>query len=134
MASENGVLAKLASLRQNFLAAIEDARVEFVGKIKTLREEYLNQVVDATLKDPRISEVERTLGSLILQPQPQPPAVPTPAAATAGMVPIGQSSNPEKFPMKRFRAIYGTCPNCNSPLWEPQAKFCSQCACPLEEL
>lgn len=131
MTQENGALAKLVNLRQNFLTAVQEARVEFVNRIKTLREEYLNQVVDAALGDPKLSELERALGSLM--PQPQPPVAPRPAV-TADMIPIGQSGNPEKFPMKRFRGVYGSCPNCNSPLWEPQAKFCSQCAYPLDEL
>lgn len=128
MTSENGVLAKLAILRQNFLSAVDEARTQFVGQIKALREDYLSQVVDATLGDPRLSEVEKALGSWTPQattvPPPQPPA-PNPS----GMIPL-----PEKWPMKGKRtAIYGACPNCNAPIWEPQAKFCSQCAYPFVE-
>ncbi len=141
MASENGIVAKLVSLRQAFLASVEEARSQFVGRIKEARENYLSQVVDVTLGDPRLSDVERALSSWNEQPpviQPPPVTGTNTPAATAGMVQIGQSGVPEKFPMKRHRtafpAVYGTCPSCNSPIWEPQAKFCSQCAFPLEDL
>ena len=129
LTSENGILAKLATLRQNFLSGVDEARTQFVTRIKTLREDYLSQVVDATLGDPKLSEVERALGSW--NPAAAV-AVPSQASAPppAGMVPL-----PEKWPKKgqRFVNIYGSCPNCNSPIYEPQAKFCSQCAFPLDE-
>jgi hypothetical protein len=135
LASENGngVVAKLVSLRQGFLASVEEARSQFVVKIKDARESYLNQIVDVTLRDPRLTEVELALGSWS---PPSQPVIPTPAAAPPSMVPIGQSGVPEKFPMKRLKGfgVYGRCGNCNAAILEPQAKFCSQCAYPLDEL
>ncbi len=136
MASENGIVAKLVSLRQAFLASVQEAQSQFVGRIKEARENYLSQVVDVTLGDPRLSNVERALSSWNEQPsaiQSPPVTEPNTMATVPNMVPIGQSGVPEKFPMKRFRTVYGACPNCNAPVWEPQAKFCSQCAYPLEE-
>lgn len=138
MASENGVLAKLVSLRQAFLASVQETRIQFVVKIKEARENYLNQVVDVTLGDPRLSEVERVLGSWTQQvtvvPAPPQPQLPIPREVSPGTAVM--LAPPEKQPMKgqKFMAVYRTCPSCNSPIWEPQAKFCSQCAYPLEEL
>ncbi len=133
MASENGALAKLTSLRQNFLADVNDARERFVTTIKSLREAYITEVVDATLTDPQLTDVERALsGATPTAPPAAAPAVPPPGP---GMVPIGQAP-PEKFPMKRLKGfgVYGRCGNCNATILEPQAKFCSQCAYPLDEL
>ena len=134
LASENGVLAKLTGLRQNFLSGVDEARTQFVGRIKTLREDYISQVVDATLGDPKLSDIEKALSSwgprVTVIPAPVPtPLVPVPIETTERLAP------PEKQPMKWARhAVYGTCPNCNSAIFEPQAKFCSQCAYPLDEV
>ena len=137
LASENGVLAKLAGLRQTFLSGVEEARAQFAGRIRTLREEYLNQVVDATLGDPKLSDVERALSSWGPQVKvvavPTHPLVPIPpevSAATAATL-----APPDKQPLKSYRvSVYGHCPACNAPLFEAQAKYCSQCAYPLEEV
>lgn len=137
MAVENGTVAKLVSLRQSFLASVEEARAQFVGRIKGARESYISQIVDVALGDPRLSGVEKALNSWN-QPTPQPATQPVAASGintssgVPGMVPL-----PEKWPMKRNIAriptVYGTCPSCNHPVFEPQAKFCSYCAYPLEE-
>jgi hypothetical protein len=133
LASENGVVAKLVDLRQAFLAVVDGARAQFVGTIKSAREEYLGRVAEITLGDPRLSAVEKALGSWNTQPAATAP--PEVAAPPAEMVAIGQSRDPMKFPLKENRRpIYGTCPGCNAPIWEPQAKFCSQCAMPLDEV
>lgn len=135
MANENGngTLAKLVSLRQDFLTGVNEVRVQFVARIKTLREDYLNQVVDATMSDPKLGDVEKALSSWNTQPVTiAPPPV---ESATAGSVPIGQGP-PEKFPMKMKRdglTVYGRCPSCNSYILEPDARFCSRCAYPLDE-
>ena len=89
MANENGTLAKLTALRQAFLAGVDEARTKFVARLKTLREEYLAQVVDATLADPRLVGVEKALGDWPSQPA-TPVASPASSALVQGMVPIDQ--------------------------------------------
>lgn len=144
----NGVVEKLVTLRQAFLLSVDAARNQFVTTIRSAREDYLGQIVGVTLGDPRLSNVEQALSSWTSPSPTQPPdqgepdsPVP-PAAASLGMVPIGQSGDPTKFPMKGRRVardgkkvafVYGHCSNCNSAIWEPQAKFCSQCAMPFAE-
>jgi hypothetical protein len=136
LSNENGTLAKLISLRQAFLASIEAARSQFVGSIKTARESYLNQIVDVTMADPQLSDVEKALSTwnpqfAVVAPNPLPPM----PAVDSGMVQIGQSGVSEKFPMKKSRGVtvYGRCPSCNSYILEAEAKFCSRCAYPLDE-
>jgi len=123
MVDENGVLAKLAQYRREFLDGFEAAAKEFSGRIRALREEYLSRVVDATLTDPRLSEVEKALSFRSAQPvasaQSTSSQQVTPASAT--MIAL-----PEKWPMKGEKQF---CQACGSPL-DVNAKFCGQCAHP----
>lgn len=142
MGIENGTLAKLGALRLAFLTAVEEARSQFVRKIKEARENYISQVVDVTLSDPELSEVEKALSAWNTpNPLPRPTIQSAATGAKAntlsdnsGLVPIGQSGVAEKFPMKTVRGltVYGRCPSCNSYILEAEAKFCSRCAYPLE--
>ncbi len=113
----------------------------FRGRVQELREHYLNEVVDLTMTDARVADVQRALEffkpsqesvSVIPAPEPAPP-VPVPhEVSPAEAVKLAP---PEKQPMKSYRMnVYGHCPACNAPLFEAQAKYCSQCAYPLDEV
>jgi hypothetical protein len=140
MASENGTLAKLAEIRQHFMADFHQEAARFRNRVQELREGYLNEIVDLTLTDAKVTEVQRTLDLLKpptekltaasvpeqTEPLPKHADVLQPSATTL--------APPEKQPMKTYRMnVYGRCHACNAPIFEAQAKFCSQCAYPLDE-
>ena len=121
MAQENGVLAKLAQYRREFLEGFEAEATAFATKLRTLREDYLNKIVDATLTDPRLVDIERALAFRSAQlGGPFQPILPTAAGPAVAI--------PEKWPMKGRK---GVCPGCGWVIPEPSARFCSQCAHPL---
>ncbi len=110
-------------LRHRYLQDLVDYR-------KKRREELVGDVLDVVLADPVVAETPRE--SVAVVPAPAQAPVPTPrdvdAATAAGLAP------PEKQPLKSYRInVYGHCPECQAPIFEAQAKFCSQCAMPLSE-
>ena len=131
MAENNGTIAKLTNLRHSFLVTVEEARSQFVSRIKEAREYYISQVVDVTLTDPQLSDVERALAGAT--PTVTPAALIPKPESNPTLVPIGQSGDSSKFPLKRLKGVgvYGRCGNCNVAILEAQAKFCSKCAYPL---
>lgn len=141
MASENGVLAKLAGMRQRFMAEFQGEAARFRISVQQLREKYLNEIIDLTMTDVRVADVQRALDffkpsqeKVTIIP-PSGPATLLPAPASVPPDVAVTLAPPEKQPMKaNRRPVYGTCPNCNAPIWEAEAKFCSRCAYPLDEV
>ncbi|MGD0175827.1 MAG: hypothetical protein ABSC50_03260 [Candidatus Bathyarchaeia archaeon] len=141
MASENNVIAKLAVMRQRFMAEFQGEAAEFRIRVQQLREKYLNEIIDLTMTDAKVAAVQQALDffkpsreSVTLVP-PSGPAtmVPEPTEVPRDVAPT--LAPPEKQPMKaQRRPVYGSCPNCNAPIWEAASKFCSQCAYPLDEV
>jgi len=140
LSNGNGVLAKLAGMRQRFMTEFQAEAANFRINVQQLREKYLNEIIDVTLTDVKVSDVQRALDffkpsqeSVTVIPQEGPATVlPAPPTVEPGVAVT--LASPEKQPMKaNRRPVYGTCPACNSPVWEAQAKFCSQCAYPLDE-
>lgn len=138
MAIENSVLAKLAGIRQRFMVDFQAEAARFRMNVQQQREKYLNEIVELTMTDPNVSAVQKALD--FFRPSKEEVTV-IPPSGPASTVPVPTEvepavaatlASPEKQPMKKYRTVYGTCPNCNSPIWEPQAKFCSQCAYPFE--
>jgi hypothetical protein len=112
----------------------------FRGCVQELREQYLNEIVDLTLTDVRLSEVQRVLDlfqptqeKVTVIPEPERTApVPTSTQVTPGT--MATLAPPDKQPLKSYRvSVFGHCPACNGPLFEAQARYCSQCAYPLQE-
>jgi hypothetical protein len=131
MASENGVLAKLTGIRHAFLQDAEEAAGQYRARIRALRENYLNQVVDVTLGDPRLSEIEKALSPQVTMSAPA--AETSPATTSEGVLHTDMTTElPEKMPLKHRKAV--TCPSCGSPVRDMNARFCSQCASPLFDL
>src|SRR3989304_5742298 len=140
MAQENGVLVKLAGIRQRFMTDFQAEAGRFRGRVQELREQYLNEIVALTLTDAKLSEVQRALDffrpsqervTVVPAPEPAPPIPEPKEVAPATAVTLAP---PEKQAMKSYRLnVYGRCPACNAPLFEAQAKYCSQCAYPLED-
>jgi hypothetical protein len=143
LASENGngTLAKLVGMRQRFMADFQGLAAEFRINVQALREKYLNEIVDLTMADAKVAELQRVLDFFkptresvtVIPPTgpatilPVPPTVPPDVAVTL--------APPEKQPLKENRRpTYGSCPNCNRAIMEPQSQFCSQCAYPLDEV
>jgi hypothetical protein len=147
----NGVLAKLAGMRQRFMAEFQGEAARFRLNVQALREKYLNEIVELTMTDPNVAAVQNALDffrdsteQVVVVPPTGPastvPAVPieVPPADAVTLAPpdkqpLKKSRTAVKMPLKSYRPVYGSCPNCNSPIWEPQAKFCSQCAYPFGE-
>jgi hypothetical protein len=122
LTDENGILAKLVEARKNFLAGFDEAAALFRRRIQELRESYLNQVVDITLTDPRLGDVEKAL-SFRTSPEN---AVVEPSTTTKDMIPLA-----EKWPKKTLKGL--ACPACGVQIQDLNARFCSQCASPLLE-
>jgi hypothetical protein len=130
MGNENGVLAKLTDVRHAFLRDAEDAAGQYRARIRELRENYLNQVVDITLGDPRLSEIERVLSPRVTASST---AEAPPATTGEGVLHTDMTTElPEKMPLKHRKTV--TCPSCGSPIRDVTSKFCSQCASPLFDL
>ena len=134
MASENGTLAKLAEIRKKFLTGFEEAAQRFHSEIQKLRENYLNELVDVALTDPRLSDVQR---ALTLIPRGPSRLATSQVLEEQGLSPSPQSSVegaialPEKWPQKKLKV--SRCPACSTPVQDLNARFCSQCASPLFE-
>lgn len=146
MASENGVIAKLAGMRQRFMAEFQGEAARFRINVQQLREKYLNEIIDLTMTDPNVAAVQKALDffrpskdEVTVVPQTGPATL---VAAPSEVEPAVAATlaPPEKQPMKAGRrayskrSVYGSCPNCNTPIWVPGAKFCSSCAYPLDEV
>jgi hypothetical protein len=148
LANGNGVLAKLATLRQRHMAEFQGEVARFRINVQQLREKYLNELVELTMTDPNIAAVQKALDFF----RPSREEVTVISSSGPGAQPEGQAAAPtevdpavaatlappEKETMKAARkvsrrSVYGSCPNCNSPIWVPGSKFCSQCAYPLDE-
>ena len=125
MASDNGTLAELAEIRRKFLSGFEEAAQTFNEEVRNLRENYLNELVDVALTDPRLSEVQRALAfrAQVASPGPTSQAV-AKESAVEGAVAL-----PEKWPQKKLKMA--RCPACSTPAQDLNARFCSQCASPL---
>ena len=133
--------AKLAGMRQRFMAEFQGEAARFRITVQQLREKYLNEIIDLTLTDVKVADVQRALDffkpsqetvTVIRQTGPAT-VLPAPAWSVPGR--SSDSAPPEKQPMKASRrAVYGACPNCNATIMEPQAKFCAQCAYPLDDV
>jgi hypothetical protein len=129
LASEDVMVAKLTEIRHHYLQDLELCR-------RKHREERLGEIVDVVLADPYIGVTPQVATSkrapesvTIVQVPDAVPPVPTelPPGATATLP-------PEKQPLKSYRVnVYGHCPECQAPVFEAQAKFCSQCANPLDD-
>ena len=109
----NGTLAKLVDARNGFLQDVQTA-------VKQCRDNYLTQVVDITLNDPRLTALNQ-----LFTP---PPAAPAPASETV-LTPDGAQEMPTKQPMKRLKTM--NCPGCGAVVPDMNARFCSRCASPL---
>jgi hypothetical protein len=155
---ENGTLQKLTQLRSEYLASVQAIIDDVNAQISAAQSKYLDALVDATLGDPRIMEIQRILKTRLVLSQPsmligplQEPGsavgeegsygstvntgLTTEGKATEAATPIGQSGDPEKFPMKTRRTRPSPkqpfCPACGATILEPNARFCSKCASPL---
>jgi hypothetical protein len=137
--AERVARGKLAGIRQRFMAEFQGEAARFRVKVQQLREKYLNEIIDLTLTDVKVADVQRALDffktsqdTITVIPQTGPATVlRTPASA----LPDGAVTPalPDQLPMKvSRRAVYGVCPNCKAAIMEPQAKFCAQCAYPLD--
>lgn len=139
MANGNGVLAKLAGMRERFMVDFQGHAARFRMNVQETREKYLNEIIELTMTDPNVAAVQKALD--FFKPSKEavvvvPPSGPATLVASPTEVDPAVAATlapPEKQPMKKYRTVYGSCPNCNAPIWEPQAKFCSQCAFPLTE-
>ena len=130
--------AKLAGMRQRFMAEFQGEAARFRISVQRLREKYLNEIIDLTLTDVKVADVQRTLDffkpseeTVTVIPQTGPATV---LPAPTSVIPDGAVTLtlPEKQPMKASRrVVFGACPNCNAAIMQPQAKFCAQCAYPL---
>ena len=140
----NGVLAKLATIRQRHMAEFQGEAARFRINVQQLREKYLNELIDLTMTDPNIAAVQKALDFFrpskeevtVIPPTGDATVVATPTEVNPAVAVT--LATPEKEPMKAAkrvprRSVYGSCPNCNSPIWVPASKFCSACAYPLEE-
>lgn len=133
--------AKLAGMRQRFMAEFQGEAARFRITVQQLREKYLNEIIDLTLTDVKVADVQRALD--FFKPSQETvtvirqtgPATVLPAPASVFPDVAVTLAPPEKQPMKASRrAVYGACPNCNATIMEPQAKFCAQCAYPLDDV
>lgn len=132
---------KLAGIRQRFMAEFQGEAARFRIRVQQLREKYLKEISDLTLTDVKVADVQRTLDffkpsqeTVIVIPQTGPATVLRAPASVPPDVTVTLAP-PEKQPMKASRrAVYGACPNCSAAIMEPQAKFCAQCAYPLDEV
>lgn len=140
MANENGVLAKLAGIRKRYKVDCQAEAARFQMNLQQHREKYLNEIIDLTMTDPNLAAVQKALD--FFRPSNEevtivPPTGPATILGAPTEVPPAEAvklAPPEKQPMKfQRRPVYGSCPNCNTPIWEAQSKFCSHCAYPLEE-
>ncbi len=155
--AENGTLQKLLDIRKGYFASVQAVLDGINAQISSLQAKYLDALVDATLGDPTITEIQRVLKTKLILGQPTAVAVSpvvgeekvyestinegltTEGKATEAAVPIAQSGDPDKFPLKTrrtrlpqpFRPSGSTCPNCGSQIRERNARFCSKCAAPL---
>jgi hypothetical protein len=144
LASENGVIAKLAGMRQRFMAEFQGEAARFRMNVQQLREKYLNEIVELTMTDPNVSAVQKALDFFrpskdeVTVVPPSGPATIVPGPTEVEPAVAATLAPPEKQPMKAEkrlrRPLYGSCPNCNAAIWEPASKFCSQCAYPLDEV
>jgi hypothetical protein len=132
LASEDITVAKLTEIRHRYLQDLELCR-------RKHREERLGEIVDIVLADPYIGVTPQAATSkpapesvMVVQVPDQAPP-PKPAEVTPAVEVT--LAPPEKQPLKSYRVnVYGHCPECQSPIFEAQAKFCSQCANPLDEM
>jgi hypothetical protein len=132
LASENGngTLAKLVELRHAFLATAQDAATQYRATIKELRDAYLNQVVDVTLGDPRLTAFDKIFAPTVTAPIPEPIISPPPETDTVLATDM-TTEMPAKMPLKNRRTRISTCPSCGAPIRDVLARFCSACASPL---
>jgi len=138
LASENNVIAKLAGVKERFMAEFQGHAARFRMNVQESREKFLNEIIELTMTDPNIAAVQKALdffkpskedvvvvpasgpATLVAPPGPVEPAV----AATL--------ATPEAVPLKARKRAPTTCPNCKAAV-EPAANFCSRCAFPLRE-
>ena len=131
--------AKLAGMRQRFMAEFQGEAARFRINVQQLREKYLNEIIGLTLTGVKVADVQRALDffkpsqeTVTVIPQTGPATV-LPAPTSAPPDVTVTLARPEKQPVKASRrAVYGACPNCNAAIIEPQARFCVQCAYPLD--
>jgi len=131
--------AKLAGIPQRFMAEFQGETARFRINVQRLREKYLNEIIDLTLTDVKVADVQRTLDFFKQPSQETVTVIPQTGPATVLPAPTSVFPDgavtlalPEKQPMKvSRRVVFGACPNCNAAIMQPQAKFCAQCACPL---
>jgi hypothetical protein len=154
---ENGTLQKLTQLRSEYLASVQAIIDNVNAEISAAQSKYLDALVDATLGDPRITEIQRILKTRLVLGAVKEPGKPTSVIedsavadhsysstvneglqtegkATEAATPIGQSGDASKFPLKTHRtrrsAPQPFCPMCGAAV-EANARFCSKCASPL---
>jgi hypothetical protein len=134
---ENGTLAKLVEIRNSYFGQVQTAIDNFNGQLQGLQGKYLDQLVDAALGDPSIANIQQLLKSKVfLGHHVDPESLKTEGAATIeNPVPIAQSEDPSKFPLKSKRTRPATvapiCPACGTQAADAGARFCSKCAAPL---
>jgi hypothetical protein len=141
LASENNVVAKLAGVKERFMAEFQGHAARFRMNVQESREKFLNEIIELTMTDPNIAAVQKALD--FFKPSKEAVVVvPASGPATLVAAPVEVESAvavtlapPEKEGLKARKrpAVPSSCPNCRTPILEASANFCSRCAYPLIE-
>ena len=57
----NGVLAKLAGMRERFMVDFQGHAARFRMNVQETREKYLNEIIELTMTDPNVAAVQKAL-------------------------------------------------------------------------